>query len=204
MNQTRYNLSFTAGGLLYHESLIIAETYIQTRDWDQVAIQVTENNLLQSRMASTATRKLKEICSRLQELTEAEIELLVSGTRVEQLALLWLACCKYYQILAQFAREVLRDKFLKFDLQVTSAEVERFIESKAIWHKEIETLKPSTRTKLVTVIQRMLRESELIDDQGLLQPLLMSRQLARTIASHSYHYFDVFPVHEADVQGAIQ
>ena len=203
MTNADYVLSFTAGGLLYHESIKVAETYIQSYQWDETTEKVKNENLLQSRVASTTARKLREIYFRLQELTQAQIELLVSGSRIDQNMLLWLASCKRYQFLAEFAREVLHDKFIRLELTLHATEVDSFMESKAVWRAEIDELKESTRTKLITVVMRMLRETEMLSSENLIQPQLMSAQLVKVIASDSVELFSLFPVAEADVRKAI-
>ena len=204
MTNEQYVLSFTAGGLLYHESITVAETYGKCRRWDETVNQINDQNLLQSRVHSTTVRKLREICARLQELTTQQIDLLVSGSRTEQNLLLWLACCKRYKLLADFAQEILHDKFVRLDLTISLIEVGNFVESKSVWHEEIEKLKESTRTKLVTVTMRMLREAELISTDNVIHPQLMSSQLAHVIASDSFELFNLFPVAESDVRGVMQ
>ena len=139
----------------------------------------------------------------MQELTQAQIELLVNGSRIDQNLLLWLASCKRYQFLAEFAREVLHDKFVRLELTLHATEVDSFMESKAVWRAEIDELKESTRTKLITVVMRMLRETEMLSSENLIQPQLMSAQLVKTIASDSVELFSLFPVAEADVRKAI-
>jgi hypothetical protein len=70
MSKTRFALSFTAGGLLYNESIVVAEALFRNeRDWNLTLIEVEEKNLLQSRTPSTAKRKLREISQRLKCLT---------------------------------------------------------------------------------------------------------------------------------------
>ena len=204
MTSEQYVLSFTAGGLLYHESIIVAETYCKSRDWNKTTRQINDQNLLQSRVQSTTTRKLREIFARLQGLTSPQIELLVSGSRTEQNLLLWLACCKRYQLLADFAQEILHDKFIRLDLTISLIEVGNFVETKSVWHEELENLKESTRTKLVTVMMRMLREAELISNDQVIRPQLMSPQLARVIAADSFELFNIYPVAESDVRGVMQ
>ena len=204
MTSEQYVLSFTAGGLLYHESIIVAEIYCKSRDWNETTSQINDQNLLQSRVQSTTTRKLREICARLQGLTSPQIELLVYGSRTEQNLLLWLACCKRYQLLADFAQEILHDKFIRLDLTISLIEVGNFVETKSVWHEELENLKESTRTKLVTVMMRMLREAELISNDQVIRPQLMSPQLARVIAADSFELFNIYPVAESDVRGVMQ
>lgn len=200
MTKTPYILSFTAGGLLYHESIAVAETYVESRQWDETIKKVTDNNLLQSRVHSTTVRKLREICLRLKHLTSGGMQLLVQGSRLEQNMLLWLACCKRYRLLAEFAKEILHEKFVRLDFSLTAIDVDAFMDAKSLWHEELDSVTDNTRTKLQTVIIRMLKEAELISNEGIIQPKLLSADLVRVIANDSVELFSVFPVSEMDVK----
>ena len=203
MTNEPYVLSFTAGGLLYHESITVAETYSQSRDWDATIKQINERNLLQSRVQSSTDRKLREICFRLKELSDEGIQLLIRGSRSEQNMLLWLACCKRYKLVAEFAKEILHDKFIRLDFAVTVADVDAFMDAKSLWHEELEKITDNTKTKLQTVIMRMLREAELISSNNILQPKLLSKNLVRVIANDSVELFALFPISETDVKGVL-
>ena len=66
MSKTKFALSFTAGGLLYNESIVVGEALLRNdHDWNTTFIEIEEKNLLQSRTPSTAKRKLQEISQRL-------------------------------------------------------------------------------------------------------------------------------------------
>lgn len=195
MVATHYVLSFTAGGLLYHESIVVAEAYVASRgDWGRAVANVTDANLLQSRTVSTTTRKLREVRKRLQLLSDREMSLLAAGSRLDQKLLLWLACCLRYQVLGDFARDVLRGRYLQMELFIGPADVERFLEAKAVWHDELDNLAASTRTKLQTVMMRMLREAEMINDDGVIAPPLMSTELKSAILADARDHFQFFPV----------
>ncbi len=203
MVQTRYVLSFSAGGLLYHESVVVAEAYANARgDWKRAILDITDGNLLQSRTVSTTRRKLLEVRKRLQLLTQREMSLLASGSPLDQKLLLWLACCLRYEVLADFARDVLRGRYLQMDLFIGRADVERFLEAKSVWHNELEDLAPSTRTKLQTVMMRMLRESEMVSDDGIVLPPMMSSELQSAIMDDSRDHFLLFPI--ADFRFSIE
>ena len=191
----RYKLSFTAGGLLYYESIVVAEALERAEfDWDGAIEKVVSENLLQSRTTSTTTRKLREVKQRLELLNREQLELLISGSRADQKLLIWLACCRRYQLLTEFAREVLRGKFLELDISIQPLDVEKFFESKSLWHEELDELAPSTSIKLQTVLTRMLRESELVSDKGIIQSPLMSKRLVEVLQSDSMENFNYYPM----------
>ena len=201
MTTQKYQLSFTAGGLLYSESIRLAEEYAQTHDWKVVTQRAREQRLLQSRTMSTEHRKVREICSRLRLLTDAEQTILREGTRADQLHVLWLAACKRYQFLHDFAEKVLRTKFLEMDYSLTAADIDRFMEIAAVWQEELAEITSSTREKLRTVTLRMLREADLVTDEGVLQPALLSPALVSAIRADSEEHLLIFPISPADLGG---
>jgi len=191
-------LSFTVGGLLYHESIVLADAYAERRNWAHAIEQVESQNLMQSRTASTAVRKLREVRQRLQGLSEDQLRLLAHGSRSDQRLLLWLACCRRYQLIREFAIEVVRSKFLQLDLLITLADIDRFVEIKCVWYEEIEKLSESTRQKLQTVMMRMLRESELVTSEGVIVSPMISDELLRAIVAESPESLTVFPIADDD------
>lgn len=183
------------------ESTALAAVYLQQSDWAAAKAVVLQNNLLQTRTESTALRKLRELIPRLSRLTHKQLQLIVSGSISEQRSLLWLSVCKRNTILKDFAQMVVREKYLTLDLLIRTTDFEQFVESQSVWHEELEQLTPNTRAKLATVAMRMLREAELISPEGIIQPTLMSKELARVIRDDDKTWFEVFPVGPADIPG---
>ena len=195
MSRTKFALSFTAGGLLYNESIVVAEALLRNEyDWNATFVEVEEKNLLQSRTRSTSIRKLREISQRLKYLSDPQLALLVDGTRHEQKLILWLACCEKYPLLAELARDVVRAKFLQLNYSIDAGDIARFIELQTLWHEELEGLKATTITKLQTVMLRMLRETELVSDDGIITAPLVSARLIQVLKADSPGGLLYFPV----------
>jgi hypothetical protein len=195
MSKTKFALSFTAGGLLYNESIVVAEALLRNEyDWNATLVEVEEKNLLQSRTCSTSKRKLREISQRLKCLSEPQLALLVDGTRHEQKLILWLACCEKYSLLAELARDVVRAKFLQLDYSIDAGDIARFIELQTVWHEELEGLTASTITKLQTVMLRMLRESELVSEDGIISAPLVSGRFIQVLKADSPGGLLYFPL----------
>lgn len=195
MSRTKFALSFTAGGLLYNESIVVAEALLRNEyDWNATLVEVEEKNLLQSRTRSTSIRKLREISQRLKCLSEPQLALLVDGTRHEQKLILWLACCEKYPLLAELARDVVRAKFLQLDYSIDAGDIARFIELQTLWHEELEGLTASTITKLQTVMLRMLRESELVSEDGIISAPLVSGRFIQALKADSPGGLLYFPL----------
>jgi hypothetical protein len=200
MTENRYSMSFTAGALLYRESLKVTRLYEEVDDWQAVRAQVMDDNLLQMRTLSAAKRVFREVASRLKRLTPAELTLLRTGTRQEQNHLLWLAICKRYRFIYDFAVEVVREKFIRLDFDLTYDAYEIFFNNKAEWHPEVEGIAESTRKKLRQVLFKMMREANLLSsDNQILTAMLTPREID-VIAADSPSYLLAFPISPTEVQ----
>ena len=98
---------------------------------------------------------------------------------------------------------VVREKYLTLDLRIRTTDFEHFLDSQSVWHAELEKLTANTRTKLATVTMRMLREAELVSSDGIIQPTLMSSELAQVIRDDDRSWFEVFPVGLNNIPGGV-
>ncbi len=200
MIQTAYLMSFTTGGLFYGESIKVAELYLDVRDWQKVKVQVLAGNLLQSRTSSSAARVYREISSRISLLTDDQLQFLAGATRKEQNYLLWLAVCKRYVFIREFAIEVLREKFLCLESTLSHDDYDSFYHQKALWHEELDNLSLSTRKKNRSVLFRILLEAELLSADKLIVPALFTRKLAALIAADNPSFFSYYPIADRDIK----
>lgn len=174
-----YQLSFVVGGLLATEAMVAAPLYLELRDWTAVRKALNADNLLHTRTRSTAVRLTRELIQRLSVLSDVEIAYLATAPGPDRLHLMWAAMCRHYGFVAEFAQDVVRDHYLLGVSQLVPADFERFWDSKALWHAELEKARPSTHTKLRTNLFLALRQSGLLaDDATLVSPLLSPEVLA--------------------------
>ena len=181
----RYALSFTTGGLLAREADLIAHLYLQDRDWQVVRRTVTEKNLLQARTNSSRVRVVRETIQRLTVLNNLELELLVEASLTERCHLMWVAACRRYEMIGDFAEEVLRERFLLMAPTLVFEDFDRFIVGKSLWHPELDDLKNSTRLKLRQNVFRMLREAGLITERGNIVPAVVSERVLSLLQSRT-------------------
>ena len=104
----RYALSFTSGALLTREAVIAAPLYLEARDWGIVRERLRTENLLQARTSSSGFRLAREVAQRLAALTDDELELLRDTSPSERGHLMWVAACRHYALIGDFAEEVVR------------------------------------------------------------------------------------------------
>lgn len=200
MNADRYRLSFTTGGLFVCEASTVVERYLSIRDWKAARDQVRQENLLQVRTAAAATRISKEVTSRLELLDDAELEALQDGGLREQAYLLWVAACRRYTFIREFATEVVREHHLSLRRELSFGDYDNFYNSKALWHPELDELARSTQQKLRQNLFRMLREADLISEQHVIQAALLSPHVVELLASRGMSDLMVFPVSDSEIQ----
>ena len=158
----RYALSFTSGALLTREAVIAVPLYLDVRDWSIVRDQLRAENLLQARTASSGFRLAREVAQRLAVLTDAELELLRDASPSERDHLMWVAACRRYAVIGDFAEEVLRERFLLLTPSLSYEDFDSFVRRKALWHPELAEVKDSTLQKLRSTVFRMLTEAGLL------------------------------------------
>lgn len=193
-------MSFTSGGLLHRESLTISELYDELRDWDAVRKIVIGENRLRMRTANSSARLYREITSRLKLLTAGEVDILKHGSFQEQAYVLWLAVCKRYRFIYDFAAEVIREKYLRLDLALAPEDYTIFFNRKAEWRPEVESVAPATLNKQRQLLFKMLREAELLSSDGRIVPALLSPRLIDAMMDDDPAHFTVFPVSEMDIK----
>lgn len=190
---SRYALSFTSGALLMREALIVAPIYLREHDWAKVRQLIEEDNLLQARTVSTGHRRAREVAQRLAVLSDGELELLIDSTTSERGHLLWAAACRRYDLIGEFAEEVLRERFLLLTPTLDHDDFDSFIRNKALWHEEVADLKDSTLRKLRSNVLLMLVEAGLLSEDGRILQAVLSARVADALAARTPSDIRVFP-----------
>lgn len=201
MKSERYSMSFSTGSLFHRESVALAALFLELGDWNTVRDKVLSGNLLQSRTLNTLKRVCREIISRLKTLVPSEIELLVHGSTQEQGYLLWIAVCRRYKFVADFAVEVIRERFITLKMDLHYEDFDSFFNKKSEWHSELDEIQPATRNKLRQVLFKMLREADLMTADNAIHAAMLSSRILEAIPPGSHQDILVFPAFESDLRG---
>lgn len=196
----RYKLSFTTGGLLANECRVIAAEYLRMGDWQEARASVRANNLIQKRTASAVLRISREAMDRASMLNDSELEIVVSGNAPERQQLIWLAICLQYSFVAEFAEEVVRERYLSMSSQLGPDALDTFFVKKSFWHGELEELRTSTKHKLRQNLFRMLREAHILSEVGLILPQVIGERVAKALRERGSGSFLVFPVTDFEIE----
>ncbi len=200
MKNTKFRMSFSVGGLFLPQSIAIAEVFLQLNDWQQVKEKVFRENILQARKISTAKRHYSEIVPRLKVLEKSEIEALISFSAIDQNYLLWVAACRRYEFIRDFAVEVLKEYYITGKKYIQNEDFEMFYERKSEWHPELELIKPKTRQKIRQVLFKMMREAAFISSKNQIEPTLFSNSFLTFLSQNDYRDINVFPVLDSTLE----
>jgi hypothetical protein len=204
MKNGRYSMSFTTGSLYHRESVNLAELYIEFKDWNVVRDKVLSVNLLQARTLNTSKRVCREIISRLKNLSSNELSLLVEANPQEQGYLLWLAICRRYRFIADFAIEVLRERYITLKSDLSYEDFDSFLNKKSEWHSELDEIRPTTRNKLRQVLFKILREAGLLTAKNTINAAMLSQRTLEAIPHDKRRDILFFPAFESDLKRILQ
>ena len=171
MTTTKYSMSFTTGALFYHESAKIVELFSFLKHWEKIREVVVAENTIQARTTNTLKRITNEIISRLRTLSEQELTFFAEATYIERRYILWLAICRRYAFIGDFAVDVIHDNFISLKNTVSYDDYAIFFNKKAEWHNEVDRVAASTRRKLRQTLFQILREANLLDKNNTIIPV---------------------------------
>ncbi|PHS52811.1 MAG: hypothetical protein COB01_06390 [Lutibacter sp.] len=193
----KYNFSFTGFSLRVNEMTKVAEAMNEGFPVEMVDFGDGNRN--------TGQRRLNEIKKRLSKLTDKELQLLIAGDFTSNKQLAFLSVCKSHKFIRDFVVEVLREKLLVFDYQITEGDYISFYRRKSELHPEIEKLTEITQNKIKQVTFKILEQAGIIDNvkNKMIQPQLLDSNVINTIASDNKQWLKVFFMSDMDIENRI-
>lgn len=192
-----YDFSFTASSLRLNEMRLVASHQIDGTQIDPV-------NELGNGNSSTGKRLLAEFNKRLTFLSEKEKMILVEGDLTSQKQIAFLAICKSHAFIRDFVVEVLREKLLVFDYNITQGDYITFYRRKNDLHPEMDKLTEISQNKIKQVTFKILEQSGLIDSvkTKIIQSQLLEDNLISTVASVAPKWLKVFLMSDMDIENS--
>ncbi len=191
---SNYRMSFSVGGLMLNESLAIAQGYQLGESWTSARERLLAQGASSLPKLASQTRALREVYDRIGHLSDAERQyLLDDADRTEQQAMIWLAICRTYRFVHEFAVEVINERYQSWRLDLGLEVFDRFLAEKAECDPSLAELSSSTCAKLRQVLFRILREAGLRSVEGRIQPIWLSGRMKRLIEESNPADLWVFP-----------
>ena len=189
-----YKMSFTSGGLFLTESVTVAGMHRTGEDWKDTLERALQEGATSLPKAASNRRTLREIVNRLMTLHDDEVRFLIDDAgRQEQQYLLWVATCRAYRFVREYAVEVICDRFLSYHLELPLESFDIFFEATAEWDDGLASISDSTRNKLRQILFRMMREAGVVSDDRRIQSTYLSAQLRALIEATNPTDLAVFP-----------
>ncbi|MDB4655542.1 DUF1819 family protein [Flavobacteriales bacterium] len=190
----KYDFSFTAFSLRVNDMLKVAEAHHQGKVLTKA--ELGDGNSI------TGKKRLAEINKRLNAFTEEQYESFLSGDLTSQKQLAFLSVCKAHSFIREFVVEVLREKVLVFDYELSEGEYISFYRRKNELHPEMDDLTESTQRGIKQVTFKILEQAGIIDNTKTksIQPQLLEDQLVDVIASDDKQWLKVLFMSDMDIQ----
>lgn len=189
-----YKMSFSTGGLFINESLEVAHLHVEGEPWDKTIQRAMAEGATSLPKSASNRRTLREISNRLLTLSAAErVYLIEEADRSEQQAILWIATCRAYRFIREFAVEVIRERYLSYQLTLPLESFDILFEAKAEWDEGLAKLSRSTQLKLRQIMFRMMREAGIISEDERIQTAILSTRLKNMIEEQNPGELAIFP-----------
>ena len=189
MDEAPYRLGFVTGGLFAHQARIAAELYLDTDNWETVKDRVREDNLFQTRTPSTGTRYLLEVVRRLKALNQKQLQVVAKDNHKDRCQVMWVAACRHYQLLGDFAHDVVRDRYLHGDSHLAPKDFTRFVHQQSLWHPELEEKTERTISNLRQNAFLMLRQASMLEPDGLVVGAFFSAPVLDCLQPNDFLFF---------------
>ena len=190
----KYEFSLTASSLRVNEMILFATKYIN-------------EGLLEfkSDKGTTNKRMVSEFKKRIDNLTVNQQELLLNSNFSNQKQLAFLSACKTYSLLRDFVIEVVREKFLIMDYNLTETDYISFIRRKEINHDELANLTDQTQAKVKQVIFKILEQAGIIDNvrDKEIQLQILGGSTKKSIIEDNPEWLKVFLLSDMDIQNEL-
>jgi hypothetical protein len=202
MNKTgKYRLSFTAASLRLQEMSEFAREY-REKGLDSI----TKDAIIKGGNERTAAREFREIKDRINTLTDRQISILADGDLISQKQIALLSICKLYTFIRDFIVEVLRNKALVYDFQVTEGEYITFIRKGIELHPELEELAETTARKIKQVTFKILEQAGMIDSvrSKKIIPQLVDPQVSNAIVEDDPEWLKIFLLSDLEISNRVK
>ena len=190
----KYEFSLTGSSLRVNEMILFATKYIN-------------EGLLEfkSDKGTTNKRMVSEFKKRIDNLTVNQQELLLNSNFSNQKQLAFLSACKTYSLLRDFVIEVVREKYLIMDYNLTETDYISFIRRKEINHDELANLTDQTQAKVKQVIFKILEQAGIINNvrDKEIQLQLLGESTKKSIIEDNPEWLKIFLLSDMDIQNEL-
>ncbi|WP_020534905.1 DUF1819 family protein [Lewinella cohaerens] len=196
-SKNTYSFSFTAASMKFHDFVRLA----RFAEEEDPGTDLDPDKIMRRSNTRTNQREFRELLKRFQLLTPAQQALLTQVDPAGQKQLALLSICKAYAFMRDFIIEVVREKYLSLDYQLTDADWQSFFNRKLDLHPELEDFAPSTIKKARQVSWRMLEQAGLIEStkNRRILPQFVATPILRVVSEDQPDLLKIFLLPEQEI-----
>lgn len=196
-----YNFSFTGAALKFHDFIRLAK-YVDDNQLDLEKENPDPGLIMRRSNARTNQREFQEMMKRYLALTPHQRNLIAETDANSQKHLALLGFCKANAFIRDFIVEVVREKFLSLDYQLTDGDYLSFFNRKMELHPELEQFAESTTKKARQVTWRILEEAGLIDNtkDRIVLPQFVNQRVISAVASDNPALLKIFLMTDREIK----
>jgi hypothetical protein len=194
MDNEKYAFSFTTSSLRMNEMIEVSKAIVEKREIDYV-------NELGRGNSITGNKMLKEFNKRISNLTSSQVDILINGDFLSQKQIAFLSICKTYLFIRDFVVEVLREKILVYDYQITEGDYISFYRRKLDLHPEMDTLTTLTENKIKQVTFKILEQAGIINNikHKVIQPQIIDKKVMDAFAADNPKWLKILFMSDTDI-----
>lgn len=181
-----YNLAFTAGALLYNESLLYVRAIEDIASYYS-GEAVVNSEVLITNAESSRKRIKSELDKRFRQVDPTYLSKFFELSESDQRVILFLTICKTYSIITEFSLEVVYKKWLNYDNELETYDFRYFLSSK-LTEEELNNISTQSQYKLAQVAVKMYKDVGLYREKQLM-PLQPSNDLINLIKNNRDEWF---------------
>jgi len=198
MNLKKYSFSFAGFSLRLNLMHKVALAEFENR----------EINLIQeigNGKEATAIKYYSELSKRLKLLSKEQLEVFAKAELASRKQIAFLAMCKRYGFIRDFVIEVLREKVLLFDYNLTEGDYNSFFRKKSELFPEMEKFTESSIKKIKQVTFKILEQAGIIDNakQKVIQPQILDPMVEKAIVNDDKKWLMIFMVSDLDIENLV-
>lgn len=189
-----YKFSFTATSLRTRDLVLIAN-WENNNHLDELELAIGNGK------SATGKRIYAELKKWIEVLTDEQISILKSASFKAQNEIAFLAVCKYYNFIREFVIEVVREKYLVFDYELTEGDYLSFVRRKSDTNSEFEKLTEKTQYKIKQVCFKILAQANLINNtkSKIIQPQLLEAETQQAVLNDNPEFMKFFLLADIDI-----
>ncbi len=202
-SKLKYNFSFTAAAFRLSDFLKFAE-YFKDFTGEIITTEIDAAGILGSGNQKSDKRIAAELVKRFNSLTDAQKELLHSGSFDEKRQVCYLAITKTYSFIRDFVIEIVREKVLALDFQIEDSDFNIFINRKQVEHPELEKLTEKTIYKIKQTLFKILADAGILDSTSSkqIQPQWVFDNLKRVIVHDNPAWLKIFLLNDSEIENS--